>query len=81
MNAHLPSDHDLLIRINENVKNLKRDVGAMATDVGDLKSQSATIMERLRGHHSRIAWLWAVVIAILTGGIGIVAAVVIKNAS
>jgi hypothetical protein len=69
------NDHDLLIRIDETTRGLREDlwglsdrVDAVDGKVATLRIESSANGEKLRGISTRIAWLWAIILAIVTGG-------------
>jgi hypothetical protein len=68
-------DHDLLIRIDETTRAVRDDVSALSKRVDCIDGKVATLRiessangEKLRGISTRIAWLWAIILAIVTGG-------------
>ncbi|OGR93715.1 MAG: hypothetical protein A2V88_00725 [Elusimicrobia bacterium RBG_16_66_12] len=69
------TDHDRLIRIDETTQSLQADVervekkvDCLDGKVANLRIESSAAVEKFRSYSKSVAWLWAVILAIITGG-------------
>lgn len=79
------SDHDLLIAIDGGVKHLREDVKkqgeviqCLDKKVGEVRANHLVTKEQIRGFRSHLAWLWGLMLAVITGGAALLIAAVKK---